>query len=353
MIQSLVDAAVARLREELGDVLPDAASHVVAGPAAAPGAEALPLLVLSPGEFQVEPAPAETASGGPRPQPARQSFALSADSTGPFALDHKPLPGTARGRLVLAEGTVAERGEPLMEGHHFTVDPPAATVTFTLDLAARTAEWAEAVSQQVQARVGRPFNLNSPRELSAALFGDLGLPPAGEPNADGYYSTARAVLEPLRDRHPVVPLVLAYRELKAGGGASARLDYAFAGIFTIREFRQALVLESYDAAPGGAERWGSLAAAVLLTWADELLAAGTADYPSRKAVSARHEATRIDLVDGASERFDDGTRMRMAFRVGGRLTVSREQRGGFGVIERIRSPRSTSLDPVAIDAEIG
>jgi hypothetical protein len=38
--------------------------------------------------------------------------------------------------------------------------------------------------------------------------------------------------------------------------------------------------------------------------------------------------------------------------VGGRLTVSREQRGGFGTIEHIRSPRNTSRDPVAIDAEI-
>jgi hypothetical protein len=223
VIQSLVDAAVARLREELGDVLPDAASRVVAGPAAAPGAESLPLLVLSPGEFQVEPVPAEATSGGPRPQPARQEFALSADAAGPFALDHQPLRGSARGRLVLAGGTVAEHGEPLLEGHHFTVDYPACAVTFTADLAARTAAWAEAVSGQVQARVGRPFNPGSPRELSAALFGDLGLPTTGEPNADGYYSTARAVLEPLRDRDPVVPLVLAYRELKAGGGAVARL----------------------------------------------------------------------------------------------------------------------------------
>ncbi len=352
MIQSLVDAAVARLREELGQVLPDAASRVVAGPAAAPEADALPLLVLSPGEFQVEPAPAETSSGGPRPQPARQEFALAAGSLGPFALDHQPLPGSARGRLVLAEGTVSERGEPLMEGHHFTIDRAASTVTFTADLAARTAEWAEAVSQQIQGRVGRSFNPGSPRDLSAALFGDLKLPTAGEPNADGYYSTARAVLEPLRDRHPVVPLVLAYRELKAGGGAVARLDYAFAGIFSIREFRQAMVLEAYDSGPGGAERWGSLAAAVLLTWSDELLAAGTSDHPSRKSVSARQQPTRIDLVDGAAERFDAGTRMRMAFRVGGRLTVSREQREGLAIIEQIRSPGSTSRDPLAIDVEI-
>ncbi|HET7231461.1 MAG TPA: DNA polymerase [Longimicrobium sp.] len=351
MIQALVDAAVTRLREQLGDAL-GAADRVVAGPAAAPGAGALPLVVLAAGHLEVLPPHDEGLEGGARPREVRQQVPATPAAPGPHPLDHAPLEGSARGRLVLAPETVAERREPLFAGADFTVDEPDATVTFSVDLAARAAAHAARVADQVQARVGHAFNLDSPKQLSGALFDDLKLPPQGPLNAQGYYSTDRTVLEKLRDADPVVPLVIAYRDLGAGTGFEVWLDYAYAGLFTEREFRQFLWVDAYDAAPGGAERWGSLAAAVLLTYSDELLAART-EYPSRKSVSALHQLTRLELVDGEPAPFDAGTRLRLGFRVTGKLTLVRQPPQSAAIIRRIVSPGLYTPDGVAVEPDLG
>ncbi|HLH67998.1 MAG TPA: DNA polymerase I [Candidatus Dormibacteraeota bacterium] len=59
--------------------------------------------------------------------------------------------------------------------------------------------------------VGRPVNLNAPQQLARLLFEDLKLP-AGKRTKTGY-STDADTLEALRDQHPVVPLILEYRQL--------------------------------------------------------------------------------------------------------------------------------------------
>ncbi len=71
------------------------------------------------------------------------------------------------------------------------------------------------ITEQVYQKVGQPFNLNSPKQLSEALFDQLGIsPPDGSRRtSSGYYSTAAGVLESLRDRHPVMSLILEHREL--------------------------------------------------------------------------------------------------------------------------------------------
>jgi DNA polymerase-1 len=62
--------------------------------------------------------------------------------------------------------------------------------------------------------VGHEFNLNSPKQLSEALFTDLALvpPDRGSKTASGYYSTSADVLEYLRNQHEVPAWVLEYRE---------------------------------------------------------------------------------------------------------------------------------------------
>ena len=62
--------------------------------------------------------------------------------------------------------------------------------------------------------VGYEFNLNSTQQLSDALFGTLGLPTKGlKKTKSGHYSTAASVLEGLRGAHPVIDLLLEYRQL--------------------------------------------------------------------------------------------------------------------------------------------
>lgn len=67
------------------------------------------------------------------------------------------------------------------------------------------------IQQRVYQSVGEEFNINSPKQLGEALFEKLGLR-TGKKTKSGY-STSAEVLESLRDEHPAVELVLAYRTL--------------------------------------------------------------------------------------------------------------------------------------------
>ncbi len=72
-----------------------------------------------------------------------------------------------------------------------------------------------AIEDQVYQSVGYPFNLNSTQQLSKVLFETLRLEPPdrNKKTASGHYSTSAAVLDELSGKHPVVDLLLEYREL--------------------------------------------------------------------------------------------------------------------------------------------
>ncbi len=76
------------------------------------------------------------------------------------------------------------------------------------------------LTQKVYALAGEEFNINSPRQLAHILFEKLGLK-SGKKNKTGL-STNVEVLTDLEDEHPVVPLVLRYREI-----AKLRSTYVF------------------------------------------------------------------------------------------------------------------------------
>jgi DNA polymerase I len=73
----------------------------------------------------------------------------------------------------------------------------------------------EGIEENIFNLVGTPFNLNSPQQLSKALFDQLGLMPPDrrQKTASGFYSTAADVLESLKGSHPVVEWILDFREL--------------------------------------------------------------------------------------------------------------------------------------------
>lgn len=60
-------------------------------------------------------------------------------------------------------------------------------------------------------QVGHRFNINSPQQLGIILFEELKLPPARKTRTG--YSTDAAVLEELKDVHPVIEYILEYRRL--------------------------------------------------------------------------------------------------------------------------------------------
>ncbi len=78
------------------------------------------------------------------------------------------------------------------------------------DLAERLAS----LEREIYELVGYEFNINSTRQLSEALFGKLMLPTEGlKKTQSGHISTAAAVLEEIKHYHPVIPVILRYREL--------------------------------------------------------------------------------------------------------------------------------------------
>jgi DNA polymerase-1 len=79
-------------------------------------------------------------------------------------------------------------------------------------IAAEFTKEAAALDAQIQDVAGHEFKVNSPQQLQVVLFEELGLTP-GKKNKSGY-STDAATLEALQAEHPIVPLILRYREVE-------------------------------------------------------------------------------------------------------------------------------------------
>lgn len=62
--------------------------------------------------------------------------------------------------------------------------------------------------------VGHEFNLGSPKQLSAVLFEELKLVPKGKRRASGAFTTNADALETMRELHPIIGLILEYREVQ-------------------------------------------------------------------------------------------------------------------------------------------
>jgi DNA polymerase I len=68
-----------------------------------------------------------------------------------------------------------------------------------------------AIESEVEQVAGQKFNLNAPQQLAKVLFEDLRLQ-VGKRTKTGY-STDADTLEALRDKHPIIGLILEYRQL--------------------------------------------------------------------------------------------------------------------------------------------
>jgi DNA polymerase-1 len=93
-----------------------------------------------------------------------------------------------------------------MESEGVAIDVPYLK-DMQLELAAQLA----AIESEVEQVAGERFNLNAPQQLAKVLFEDLRLP-VGRRTKTGY-STDADTLESLRDKHPIVGLILEHRQL--------------------------------------------------------------------------------------------------------------------------------------------
>ncbi|MGD8624954.1 MAG: DNA polymerase I [Anaerolineae bacterium] len=70
------------------------------------------------------------------------------------------------------------------------------------------------LQDEIEGHVGHEININSTQQLSVALFDEMGLTlPWMRRGKSGYYSTAADVLDKIKDKHPVVELILEHRQL--------------------------------------------------------------------------------------------------------------------------------------------
>ncbi|MGI6168387.1 MAG: DNA polymerase I [Christensenellales bacterium] len=106
----------------------------------------------------------------------------------------------------------------------YDVEMPLANVLFSMEqegfavdfnaLSQLSQEYAHEiarVSKEIYSLSGETFNISSPKQLGVVLFEKLGLQ-AGRKTKTGY-STDIEVLERLLDSHPVIPLIIQYRQL--------------------------------------------------------------------------------------------------------------------------------------------
>jgi DNA polymerase-1 len=93
-----------------------------------------------------------------------------------------------------------------MESEGVAIDVP-----YLHDMQEELQEQLSALESEVAEIAGYDLNLNATQQLAKLLFEDLRLP-VGKRTKTGY-STDADTLESLRDKHPVIPLILDYRQL--------------------------------------------------------------------------------------------------------------------------------------------
>ena len=115
----------------------------------------------------------------------------------------------AQGMLGLLQDIEVPLVGVLARMEHFGVGVDAdALKALQADLTERAAT----LTESIHAAAGHAFNVNSTKQLREVLFGELGLTPQKKTKTG--YSTDAATLEKLRDDHPIVDALLAYREVE-------------------------------------------------------------------------------------------------------------------------------------------
>jgi DNA polymerase-1 len=86
-------------------------------------------------------------------------------------------------------------------------------VPFLTQFGAKLRERLNILKAAIFDSAGEEFNLGSPAQLAQVLYGRLGLSTAGLKRGKTGFSTAAAELEKLRSAHPIVEMIMQYREL--------------------------------------------------------------------------------------------------------------------------------------------
>jgi DNA polymerase-1 len=85
---------------------------------------------------------------------------------------------------------------------------------FLRELGSRMGEQQAQIQERIFGLAGRHFNIGSSQQLSAVLFDELKLPTEGlGKTKTGQYSLTAQTLEDMRDKHEIIELIIAYRQI--------------------------------------------------------------------------------------------------------------------------------------------
>ncbi len=141
--------------------------------------------------------------------------------------DDEPSDALLSESLLLAplmEKTLQKLSDGGQEKLYFDIELPLGAVLADIEKAGmyvdkeRLADFGEMLGKrlseltaEIYTLAGEEFNINSPKQLGEILFEKLGLS-SKKKNKKGY-ATGAEILEALWDKHPIIPLVLEYRQL--------------------------------------------------------------------------------------------------------------------------------------------
>jgi hypothetical protein len=140
------------------------------------------------------------------------------------------------------------------------------------------------------------------------------------------------------------------------GTPELEVEYAYAAVFTLREFRQMLLLEAYANNLADAEKWAALATAVLLTNTAKLLEDSnkSGNVHSSGNYTTTHLLSEVQWVEGLPERIADNIfRHTAQFRCSGQIILARTLSESAAAIQKIYSPgHKSDPGPISIEANL-
>ncbi|MGD2205396.1 MAG: DNA polymerase I [Anaerolineae bacterium] len=201
------------------DVRPAACDTMIAEWLINPGSRNLGLKNLAWTRLGVEMTPIEELIGSGRSQITMDRVPV--DRAAPYACADADM------TLRLANQLLPELRQKELWGLFSDVEMPLVPVTVDMQragvkldveaLAAMGQELGDRLGElqtEIEGHVGHAININSTQQLSVALFDEMDLTePWMRRGKSGYYSTAADILEKIRDKHPMVDLILEHRQL--------------------------------------------------------------------------------------------------------------------------------------------
>lgn len=75
-------------------------------------------------------------------------------------------------------------------------------------------ETLDTLEKEIKEMAGEDFNVDSPRQLGEILFDKLVVTTKAKKTKTGQYATSEDILQKLKDKHPIIPKILDYRQLR-------------------------------------------------------------------------------------------------------------------------------------------